>query len=444
MCMSINHSTSFYDGRQEKIEIEYRPLGYPSPVLRVMCNPKPQPLEVCKCGGLIFHTHEHIAREVFSGTYQGVPIIYVMGQIRHLCYQCGATFVDRYDFLPEGGTITTDTENYIIWQLGTIPMSRIAESVGLSVQTIANRATAFGELEFESMLKGNYTFLSMDEVFIGRTSDGKHRIYWVLNDISIPWKANNIIIDTDRTKENVIKHLMSLKNKEKVVAVCTDMWTQYKEAISLVLPNAVIVVDRFHVIQLAEKRMDDVRKRSGCAKADKAAMKKDASLFLKSFFQLDNTELERLDGYLKLDPDLEKMYYILQDLLAFHNIRGYDEALEYLCKWESSVINSGVKEAVSLYETIYNWLPYIMNFFNYRITNGKTEGKNNLIRQIDRMGFHYGLATLRGCLYAHDRRQAYDKWKKYQKSCEKAEGGSDTPGIYETVTQSSGQTLDAA
>ncbi|MDR1531468.1 MAG: transposase [Clostridiales bacterium] len=32
-----------------------------------------------------------------------------------------------------------------------------------------------------------------------------------------------------------------------------------------------------------------------------------------------------------------------------------------------------------------------MNYFLHQITNGGTEGKNNLLRVINRIGFHYGI-----------------------------------------------------
>ena len=420
MCMPRNHFTPFHDGMQTEYQVEsYQPIGHAAPGLRVRVTPS-RAFLTCPCGCGLTHIHEHKRRTIHGGTYQGVPIIYVIDRIRYVCSRCGKTFVEEYGFLGKGRSVTTDTENYIVWQLGSMPFSLIATSIGMSVQTIANRATKYGESELKTMLQGHHRYLSMDEVFIGREDDNKHRIYWVLNDISIPWKANNIILDIGRTKEKVIEHLMSLEHRDEVIAVCIDMWEGYKEAIALTLPKAAIVVDRFHVIKLAEKRMNDVRKQSKCSGKDKADMKKDAELFLKSFYKLDAAELERLERYLKLDPYIEKMYYIVQDLLEFYNIRWYDDALEYLCQWESSVIRSNVKEAVSLYETVCEWLPYIMNYFTYRITNGKTEGKNNLIRQIDRMGFHYGLACMRGCLYAHDRRQEYLKWKRYQKKVEKA------------------------
>jgi len=419
--MPAKQFTPFYDDEQMKYEIDfYQPLGFAEAQLRVKLTPQ-RIHQICPECGCKTHIHEHKTRTICGGTYQGVPLIYeITDHIRYKCSQCPKTFVERYDFLAMGSSITIDMENYIIWHLGSMPMLQIAVAVGVSEQTIANRAIAFGKSERKTMLQGHYKYLSMDEVFIGRDGDNKHVIYWVLNDLSAPWKANNIMLEIGRTKEDVIERLMLLENRDKVIAVCIDMWEGYKEAVTIALPNAVIVVDRFHVIKNAEERMNDVRKRSKCSKKEKDAMKKDAALFLKSFYKLSEAELEKLEGYLKLDTQIEKMYYVLQELLELYNIRGYDEALEHLCKWETKVFESGVEEAIMLYNTIYNWLPYIMNFFCYRITNGKTEGKNNLIRQIDRMGFHYGLACLQGCLYAHDRKQEYVKWKKHQKKAEKS------------------------
>ena len=140
-------------------------------------------------------------------------------------------------------------------------------------------------------------------------------------------------------------------------------------------------------------------------------MKKDSALFLCSMDTLGKDEWQRLESYLKTDEKLEYTYFLVQELLEFYYTRDYDEALEFLSAWESRVHRSGID--LPIYDTICNWLPYILNYFRFRITNGKMEGRNNLIRQIDRMGFHYGIECFQGCLYAHDRKQEYVKWQRY-------------------------------
>ena len=133
MCMPVNQFTPFYDERQVKYEIvSYQPLGFPEPELRVRMTPK-RIHHTCSYCGCKTHIHEHKARTIHWGTHQGVPVIVeITDHIRHKCSRCGATFVEKYDFLTKGHSITTDTENYIIWQLGTVPMLRIAREIGVS------------------------------------------------------------------------------------------------------------------------------------------------------------------------------------------------------------------------------------------------------------------------------------------------------------------------
>ena len=96
-------------------------------------------------------------------------------------------------------------------------------------------------------------------------------------------------------------------------------------------------------------------------------------------------------------------------------MRDYEQAFEYIAKWSEEVLNSGIEELKSVLNSIENWLPYIMNKFIYRISNGRTEGKNNLIRTMRRQGFHYGLVMLRARIYAHDERQIKKIWQLKQK-----------------------------
>ena len=415
--MSGDKYKSFFEEMQNKFYWkinQYIPLCYPCPGLEIELSPKRKHETCPECGCMRTYVHERKERRIHGGTFTGVPVMYKMERIRHICRECGVTFVDEYECLPWYCGMTTETEAYIVWSLGSMTMTDIAEEIGVSVQTISNRAAAFGRQERETMLSGCYRYLSMDEIFMGRDKNGKHNIYWVLNDISTPWKSNNILIDKGRTKAEVIKRLGQLAHPESVMAVCIDMWKPYLEAVEDVFPQAEIVIDRFHVMKLASESINTARINADVSPEMKAAMKKDASLFLASIYKLSDDDLVKLDNYLKADPLLEATYFFVQELMEFYNIRGYDRALEYLCKWETEVIKSGIN--LPIYKTICEWLPYIMNFFHFRITSGKTEGRNNLIRQIDRMGFHYGLDGLQACIYAHDRKQEYIKWQKYMRN----------------------------
>ena len=210
-----------------------------------------------------------------------------------------------------------------------------------------------------------------------------------------------------------------VKHGNEVIAVSIDMWEAYKDAIHEALPNAIIVIDRFHVVKHVEDAINTARKKADCPKKIKDEMQDDCKLFLKYWQKLTAEEMDKLDYYLRWDKKLEETYYLAQEFMDIYNQRDYDRALDSLCQWESKLIRSNVREELKpFYDTLVNWLPYIMNYFLHRITNGRTEGKNNLLRQIDRMGFHYGPDSLQACLYSHDRNQELVKWRRYQHKIE--------------------------
>jgi len=413
--MSAKEYKTFWEEIQSKFHIEnlgFTSKGYPNPGLYYRLT-EIRTHDLCQECGHKTYIHEYKTRSiVHGGVFLGVPVYYEIVGIRYECSVCDATFVKEYDFLPFWRTVTSDTEDYIIWSLGSKTFSILAEETSLCVQSISNRAAAYAREEREIMLSCRYKYLSMDEVYVGRDKNNNHVIYWVLNDISTPWKSNNVMItNTGRTEKNVIECLKLLKHPESVYAVCSDMWPPYISAVEIVLPKAAVVIDRFHIIKAAEESVNAVRRSLQLPKKVKDAMKKDAALFLCSMDKLSNDEWQRLTLYLNMDEKLEYTYFLVQELLEFYHVRGYDEALEYLSVWESHVHLSGID--LPIYDTVCNWLPYILNFFRFRITNGKMEGRNNLIRQIDRMGFHYGIECFQGCLYAHDRKQEYVKWQRY-------------------------------
>ena len=68
----------------------------------------------------------------------------------------------------------------------------------------------------------------------------------------------------------------------------------------------------------------------------------------------------------------------------------YEYAESELKEWISTVRNYGIKEMKEAAETIERWLPYIVNsFIDKRFSNGYTEGINNKIKVIKRVGFGY-------------------------------------------------------
>ena len=64
---------------------------------------------------------------------------------------------------------------------------------------------------------------------------------------------NNTIIDMlpNRDKKTVVNYHDNLRGKSEVQYVAIDMWTPYRNAVQAVLSDGRIVIDKFHVVRMA-------------------------------------------------------------------------------------------------------------------------------------------------------------------------------------------------
>ena len=74
---------------------------------------------------------------------------------------------------------------------------------------------------------------------------------------------------------------------------------------------------------------------------------------------------------------------------AWYRETDRSRAEEKLKSLEQTIANSALPEFRKLLHTLANWREEILNYFDYRITNGFVEGKNNRIKTIKRMAYDY-------------------------------------------------------
>jgi len=72
-----------------------------------------------------------------------------------------------------------------------------------------------------------------------------------------------------------------------------------------------------------------------------------------------------------------------------------EEADEELGRWKNS-IDPPIREHFEndVFGTLGRWRNEILNYYDYRYTNGFNEGINNLVKKLDRIGANYSRETL--------------------------------------------------
>ena len=187
--------------------------------------------------------------------------------------------------------------------------------------------------------------------------------------------------------------------RDGVKTICIDMYSPYIELIRSCFPNAKIIIDRFHVIQLISRSLNSTRIQvmNDNPKA-RAKLKRYWRLFLKDHSELDHinfrsyfcfkfkmTELQVLSELLRIDPELEATYWFYQDYLR--NFRNKNiERCEEVLRTPRPGISKQMKKTII---TLEKYQDYIRNSLTYTYSNGVIEGTNNLIKVIKRIAFGY-------------------------------------------------------
>jgi len=150
-----------------------------------------------------------------------------------------------------------------------------------------------------------------------------------------------------------------------------------------------------------------------------SSMKQEKDLFAKPIEELSAEEKERLEAWEKAIPELAKAISLHQKLRALYRCRDFEDALALLADWENEVLATDLEPFHRLLKTIWNWLPEIMNRFICKISNAKTEGKNNQIRAMNKQGFGYSIPSLKARMELKEQQTALNRWRVHQDRLQK-------------------------
>jgi len=205
----------------------------------------------------------------------------------------------------------------------------------------------------------------------------------------------------DRRLETVEEFLRTIPQRlqASVREVCTDMYEGYTSAVKQVMPQAQIVVDRFHVAKAYRDGVDKLRKevqrelKDCLTKEEYAGLKGTIWLFRRAPQDLTKAERARLALLFECAPDLKQAYDLREQLTAiFETDHNKASATTAIKRWVKRVTASGLSCFDSFLVTLENWLDEITNYFVHRLTSGFVEGFNNKAKVLKRRC--YGITNL--------------------------------------------------
>lgn len=189
------------------------------------------------------------------------------------------------------------------------------------------------------------------------------------------------VIDSHEPEE-IIETLKQqpLEVREKVEEVSVDMWGGFPKVVEEVFPNAVVVIDRFHVMKLVNEELNKIRRQVGVL--DRGGK----FILLRNGKDLTAEEKTKLEEILKRSKRLRKAYEWKEEFRAIYEQSCTVEEGKHQIKAWLSKARAVYSEVIS---TIRNHLDEISNYFRNRTTSGVMEGINNRIKLIKRQAYGF-------------------------------------------------------
>lgn len=317
----------------------------------------------------------------------GVDVVLV-GTIRRLrCPRCVTVVTEAVPWARHGSRFTRPFEDMVAYLAQKLDRTAVAELTGVAWETVGSIAQRLVRELLDPERFEGLRRIGVDEISYRR----HHRYLTVVIDHDrgrVIWAAEG------KSSETLLAFFRALTPEQLagIELVSLDMSAAYIKALREALPHAKIAFDKFHLVQLAQKALDQVRRE-----------------LLHTLPDDQRHPLRNLHWALRKNPDnlLPDQEECLADLQSLNRglYRGHllKEAFLYalaaptpalarreLQAWLAWASRSRLRPFVRLGRTVRRHFDGILTAVTSGLTNARLEGMNNKIRLLSHRayGFH--------------------------------------------------------
>ena len=318
------------------------------------------------------------------------------------CKHCLQYFLAETPLVQRNHTISNTSKLACFLKLSeTVSMRHVATELSISSTTVLQIMRSY-----QGNVKTRFDWLpaviNMDEV--KSTKDAKGSMSFVFMD---GIRCEFLDILESRTLydlENYFKRYTK-KARESVKVIVTDMNYTYPKLAESIFPNAIVVTDRFHIVNSVMRGFTRVRIRIMKSYAPSnmkyKALKRYWRLFFKPNEKLDfkkysnytnipgsQTENSVVEYLLDINEELREAYNQLQTVMSAVRYRDIAR-LETVLDGK----DNGSEEMTKALNALVENRESVDNALRYEFSNGPMEGINNKIKVIKRVAYGFGCFT---------------------------------------------------
>jgi transposase len=352
-------------------------------ILRFRVSPHRRNRPVCSACGQCGPIYDHQSERDFQMIpLWGIPVLLAYRMRRVDCRQCARVVVERVPwatgkspmtlvfmaFLASWAKVVSWKETGKRFQVGW-------DAVYRAVEWVVDYGKAHRDLD-------GITALGVDEIQRGKG----HRYLTMVYQIDAGCRRL-IWIGRDRTKSSFAGFFawFGTERSARLQHICTDMWKPYLDLIARHAPNALNILDRFHLVAKLGLAVDDVRRKetSRLRAKGREVLVKTRWIWLKKPRNLTRKQRRHrrdiLDSPVNLNLRTIRAYFFRLEFDHLWDFNLPTRAGAFLDDWCRRVMRSRLEPLKAVAKTFRNHRTLILNYFIARkaFSSGVVEGLNN-------------------------------------------------------------------
>ena len=377
-CFVIGESK--FDDSKSQIEVQ----------LRARSNSKP----TCSLCGVKGSCYDRLpSKRVQFIPFWGFQVFFVYAMRRVNCQACGIR-VEKFPWSNGKQALTHQYAKYLADWAKEMSWITVAKRFRTSWQTVCRSVSmvvAYGLIHRsiegvealgvdEVQYKSGHTYMTI----VYQIDAGARRLLWV---------------GKDRTKSTLRRFYADMWNidrkfRKNIKVVCSDMWKAYLHVIKEKTPDAINVLDRFHIMQKFGKALDEIRAQEVKrlkAEGKDPILKNARWCILKRTFNLTRSQKGKLNELIEMNLNTVKAYLLKEQFHQFWKYKSPTWAGKFLDSWCELAKESELEPMIKVAKMLQKQRELILNYFRAKkqFNSGIVEGMNRKINLTIRKAFGF-------------------------------------------------------
>ena len=342
---------------------------------------------VCSgCGRGVSEIAEVCEREIRDLPCFEYRTTVVIELYRVRCPDCGVK-TEKVAQLPSKAPFSKRFEDAVGEACESAAARRVAKQVGLAASTVRSIDLRYLERWAAGRQKPGLRQLGVDEIHLGK----KQKFLTVASNLE---SGEPLWFGRERKKETLDEFFqkeLSARQRKGIEAACVDMWEPYGQSIEQWAPGCRIVYDKFHIMQHANRAVDEVRRAEFFRKGGRmrGLVKGKRWLLLTRWVNLTAGKRRQLNELFTLNRRLLKAYLLKESLDHLWEYRYEGAMVRYFKGWMDQLRWQRLLPFQKLAEMLLDHFDGILNYCRTKVALGVVEAINGNIKSLLRRGRGY-------------------------------------------------------